>query len=58
VADDFFVFSDNEKLNLILSNLIANAITFNREAGKIEVIVKEYEGDLLISVKDTGIGIA
>lgn len=58
VPDDFFVFSDNEKLNLILSNLIANAITFNTEAGIIEIIVKAQEEDLLITVKDNGIGIA
>ena len=38
VPEDLLWYSDNEKLNLILSNLLANAITFNSEAGKIEIV--------------------
>ncbi len=58
VPEDLLWYSDNEKLNLILSNLLANAITFNSEAGKIEVHLVQESEDLCIKIKDTGIGIA
>jgi signal transduction histidine kinase len=50
--------SDPEKLKVILSNLIMNAVEFSREKGKVVVVLSRYGGgDLLISVKDDGEGI-
>jgi len=55
--DDFIYKSDPEKLKLILSNLISNAIKFSKGA-KIIVTVWLEDGILVISVKDFGIGIS
>ena len=49
--------SDNEKLHLILANVLANAIQFNKEGGKVSVNVKEEGEQCIISIEDTGIGI-
>ncbi len=52
----FTVFTDEEKLNTILSNLIDNAIKFTR-AGSILLFIEMEANTLKFSVKDTGIGI-
>lgn len=53
-----FFHTDSEKFHLIMSNLLANAITFNREGGSIKIIAKIEDDQLIISVQDTGIGIS
>ncbi|APJ03418.1 heavy metal sensor histidine kinase [Silvanigrella aquatica] len=42
----------------IISNLLSNAITYNKENGKIDIYAKLNETNLSIEVSDTGIGIA
>jgi len=53
-----FFHTDSEKFHLIMSNLLANAITFNREGGSIKIIAKIEDDQLIISVQDTGISIS
>jgi len=50
--------TDSEKLHLIISNLVSNAIQFNHQGGTIEVCTKRNDGELMICVRDTGIGIS
>jgi signal transduction histidine kinase len=49
--------TDRNILNLVLRNLISNAIKFSFEGGKIEIRVTETPDNLLIQVKDEGVGI-
>lgn len=59
VPDDLpTVPADAEKIGLILSNLISNAIKFTPEGGKIEVIAQDYLKGVLIKVRDSGVGIS
>ncbi len=52
------VINDSVRLRQILVNLLSNAIKFT-ETGSVEVELKEISPDrLLLTVKDTGIGIA
>ena len=55
--DDFIFKIDSEKLKLILSNLVDNAIKFSKNN---KIIVKRWteENQLFISVQDFGIGIS
>lgn len=48
---------DEEKIERIMLNLLSNAIKYNKETGKIFVNIYDKEEYILISVKDTGIGI-
>lgn len=48
---------DPDKLERIMLNLLSNAIKFTDPGGKIEVVLKEKNDKIVISVKDTGIGI-
>ncbi len=41
----------------IAFNLLDNAIKYNRAGGKVEARIKEEEGKVVFSVKDSGIGI-
>ena len=50
--------ADAEKIYLVLSNLLSNAIKFMPEGGVIEVTVQDYIKGVLISVSDSGPGIA
>ncbi|MHC1683532.1 MAG: Cache 3/Cache 2 fusion domain-containing protein [Clostridiaceae bacterium] len=48
---------DEEKIERVLLNLISNAIKFTKEGDIIEVVVQVEEQEVIISVKDSGIGI-
>ncbi|MEO9483697.1 MAG: HAMP domain-containing sensor histidine kinase [Ekhidna sp.] len=55
-AEDSFC-TDPEKLELILRNLIANAIEFNNDSASIGIDVKQVDDQLIVSISDNGIGI-
>jgi two-component system phosphate regulon sensor histidine kinase PhoR len=58
VPEDLFVQADRPRLEQILSNLIDNAMKFNRPAGSVTISAEAREGMATIYVEDTGIGIA
>ncbi len=48
---------DRERIDLVLSNLVANAIRHTPAGGSIDVTAVEGEGSVRFEVKDTGTGI-
>lgn len=50
-------FADPPKLQIILLNLLSNAIKFTQDGGEVTVEAAVEEEEILISVRDTGIGI-
>lgn len=52
------LFADPLMIETVLRNLINNAIKFTPEGGQIEVSAKEQDGQILVSVSDSGIGIS
>jgi signal transduction histidine kinase len=54
---DLEVIADTDNLRLILSNLLENAIKFNRPGGTIQVDVSTDNGTVNVKVSDTGFGI-
>lgn len=58
IADETFVFADVMRLEQMLTNLIDNAIKFNREGGSVKVSHRHSEAHDFISIADTGEGIS
>jgi len=48
--------ADVREIEIILNNLLTNAIKYNRDGGCVDVSVREADGAALIAVTDTGIG--
>ena len=49
--------ADPLRLRQILSNLVSNAIKYNRPGGRVEVRWREEDEEAVVEVQDTGIGI-
>lgn len=48
----------NQLLYSLIYNLLDNAIKYNKENGQVLVNIKDSKTDIVLSIKDTGIGIA
>jgi two-component system phosphate regulon sensor histidine kinase PhoR len=51
------VVGDEEKLTQVLVNLLDNAVKYTEPGGSVDVTVRASDGKVIISVRDTGIGI-
>jgi len=49
---------DERKVKQVLLNVLANALKFTPEGGRIDVSAREHDGVAEVSVTDTGVGIA
>ena len=49
--------ADADKLRKVMENLVGNALKFTDRGGSVRVAVAETDGDVRVSVKDTGVGI-
>jgi heavy metal sensor kinase len=50
--------ADATRLAQVAANLLSNAIRYNRDGGKVEVTVSEDATDAILTISDTGLGIA
>lgn len=51
------VVCDRERVQQVLANLIGNAIKFSPSPGSIDVVARRENHDVVVSVRDTGVGI-
>jgi len=51
------VYFDKEQLNKVIINLVENAIKYNFDGGKVDLIISEDNKKTKLIVKDNGIGI-
>ena len=49
--------ADRNELRRVILNLCGNALNHTKDGGKIEITVSNKENDLILNVKDNGIGI-
>jgi CheY-like chemotaxis protein len=54
---DINVIGDRDRLQQIVWNLVSNALKFTPKGGRVDVRLSEKNGDALIEVVDSGIGI-
>lgn len=50
--------ADRNRIAQLLTNLLTNAVRYNRDGGKVTVSLRHEGIDVVISVTDTGVGIA
>ena len=58
IKDDIFVFTDRNMINIVLRNLLGNAVKFTPRFGKVTVSTNLDGNDVSILVRDTGTGIS
>lgn len=46
-----------QQIKELLSNLVSNAVKYNRPGGQVWVTIRETDGQMVIRVKDNGVGI-
>lgn len=56
--DEVFAHVDKIKFLQVINNLISNAVKFTPEGGEISIELEKQLDSILITVKDTGVGIA
>lgn len=57
-TSSFTIWADEDMMNLVIRNLISNAIKFTQHGGKVTVRAYQAEGKINIEVIDTGVGIS
>jgi len=57
VEGEACIFASKEKMTQILINLLSNAVRYNKQDGRVRVILEEGVSRVTITVQDTGIGI-
>ncbi len=48
--------ADRGEIEIIMNNLVSNAVKYNRDGGRVDVTLSAYDGRVKIEVSDTGIG--
>jgi two-component system, sensor histidine kinase and response regulator len=56
--ENLFIPADPDEIEIILNNLVSNAVKYNREGGSVHVILRQMDSFIKIKVEDTGIGMA
>jgi signal transduction histidine kinase len=57
VSQEHYVEADRDQLYIVIRNLVSNAMKFTPEKGNIYISSKKLNGEIAISIRDTGIGI-
>jgi two-component system phosphate regulon sensor histidine kinase PhoR len=57
LAAGISVYADKDRIEQVFTNLIDNAIKFNKENGIIRIYAKELNKEIKVFVEDSGIGI-
>ena len=55
-ADAVCMKADAAEIEMLLNNLISNAVKYNRDGGSVEVTIERRDAQVLVAVADTGIG--
>lgn len=57
ISEELMIDGDRTRLSQVFSNILTNAAKYTPEGGRIEINVENDEADIIVSIKDNGIGI-
>ena len=57
IKDDLFIYGDKNMIKTVLRNLLGNAVKYSYRSGKVFVDATINDQEVIVSVKDNGIGI-
>ncbi len=57
VDENLYIYEQTNLLDHLVSNLVSNAIKYNKRGGKVYINVEERDNKIILTVADTGIGI-
>jgi PAS domain S-box-containing protein len=58
IEENASVFADGKMLLSIIQNIVSNAIKHTQQGGSITVSAKTQDGQMIVQVKDTGVGMS
>lgn len=58
LPEDLIFPTDAQKFEVVLINLLGNAVEFNHNGGRINIDIEENQSGLIVAVRDNGPGIA
>lgn len=56
VPENIIVWADRNQLQIIVRNLLTNAIKFTRNGGTIQLSAKQYSNTIQLTITDSGVG--
>lgn len=56
LPDGLWIMADRGEIDMMLNNLVSNAVKYNREDGKVTIDVTYSAGRMVCAVRDTGFG--
>jgi signal transduction histidine kinase len=56
--DRLIVLADRSELDILFTNLVSNAVKYNRDGGRVDVTIEEAVAGVHVRVADTGIGLS
>lgn len=56
IPENAIAYADSNTVNLVLRNLMTNAIKFTNEGGKVTIAAEARDQEWLVSVRDNGVG--
>jgi len=57
ISEEHNIEADRDQLYVVIRNLLSNAIKFTPEKGSVYISSKKQKGEVVVSIRDTGIGI-
>jgi two-component system, sensor histidine kinase and response regulator len=57
VRSDVIILADPSDIEIVFNNLISNAVKYNKVGGKAEIVIDRNNGEAVVSITDSGIGI-
>ena len=58
IEDGVVITADKELLSIVWNNLLSNAFKFTEPGGTVFAALKKYNGDAIVTIRDTGCGIS